>query len=152
MTFTLVAPTSGRFGPGCFATFTDDLIGPYAPSAVGYFAIEETATGRILIATQQFMAHTMFFTPGVHGPPAFGISRSNQGTADGTAIQIHAYQTVSGGSPFADLVVTGFEWDAVSNLWEANYLNSSFVVSGLAGAPTTLASILAAVKQTYTTP
>ena len=152
MTFTLVSPASGRFGPGCLAVFTDDLIGPYAPTAVGYFAVEETSTSRILIATQQFMSHTMFFVPGQHGPPSFGITRSATGTADGTAVQIHAYQTVSGGAPFADLVVTGFAWDAVSNLWELDYLNMSFLVGGLGSVSTNLAAILAAVRHTYTTP
>ena len=152
MTFTLVSPTSGRIGPGCFFTLTDDLIGPYAPDAIGDFRIEETSTSRVLIRAQQFMAHTMFWTPGLHGPANFTNQRSATGTADGTAVQFHAFQTVSGGAPFADLVVTGFTWDAVSNAWELAYLNMGFLIGGLGSVASELAAIKAAVLHTYSTP
>lgn len=149
MPFTLSSPTSGRFGPGCFAVFTDSLIGPYSPGHVGDFQLEEQSTGRIIWRTQQPMAHTMFWTVGLHGPPNSFVQRSAVGTADGTTVQIHAFQSISGGSPFDDLVVTGFTYDAVSNATELNYLNFGFLLTNVGLTGGVLAQIRAAVLHTY---
>lgn len=152
MVFTLNSPTSGRIGPGAFFSLTDDFIGPYASNHYATFAIEETATGRVMIRQQMPISHFTFWTAGYHGPPSFFIQGSNTGLADGAAVQLRSEQVFGFGTPFDVQVTTGFTWDALSILWELTYLNNAFLLGSLGGSATKIDQILAAVKKTYSTP
>jgi len=91
---------------------------------------------------------------GIFGVPQnyYTLIGGGVGLPDDDPVEIRAHWLVPGTGIVDAISFTGFQWDAISQLAYANYLNMGYL-SGIGSvASAKLDDILASVRHTYVTP